>query len=410
MIIIKNRYQLMDYAENKGLHSIYDLLDKLKETDSAIACTDGVDVYVNPKEFNYLTTEDQFFILCHEMLHILYHHTDEKYYPHDRYQDRELLNICQDVVINEYLQNRLKYRESHGVYFDNLSKVLLTAGYIKAPLQYKGVLDTPSLYLYLERRKILHPDLVSILNAAGIEGDNKNVPPRSTSTKQHEQVLREACKTLKVTSKSLSQELNASVESILKDEDLMAEDMAAGSLLTSTGQPVAPKRIISTQDIIKYVQDFIGNQIVVKGRAQTYTRPSRRYQSKDFLMKGYKHTKTVKELAIYLDTSGSMDGQFIADMYNTLKVLYKTTKFKLYEFTYSVSEVNVGKTELYAGGGTNIKAVLDHLNKTNFDHAIMITDCQDNFSLRGFKKDLMIFTNMYSFTTNNPHVKVTYFK
>ena len=78
MLVIENRYQLMDYAESKGLHSIYDLLDKLKDVNEGIACTNGTDIFVNPKEFNTLDTQDQFFILCHEMLHIIYHHADKK--------------------------------------------------------------------------------------------------------------------------------------------------------------------------------------------------------------------------------------------------------------------------------------------------------------------------------------------
>ena len=64
---------------------------------------------------------------------------------------------------------------------------------------------------------------------------------------------------------------------------------------------------------------------------------------------------------------------------------------------------------LYSGGGTDISKVLRHIDSNKFDTAILITDCEDEFSLDKVKSDLLIFTNDLKFKSSNPKVKVSYF-
>lgn len=402
MLVFEKRYELLDYAEKKGFTEIYDLLDKVENKEDCIACTDGKKIYVDIKEFNKLSVEDQFFILSHELLHIVYKHSE---FPKEKYRDHELLNICQDVVINEYLLKKLRYRPSNGVFFEDLNNILLHNGVTTGLASYSGTLTTAELYYYLYRYigNDKFDDLIKELSKENdqIEEDEKG----DTSNVITNEIITDIRKTLKITNKILCRENRSIQESDI--EDTNPEAGAGSGELTALSKNY---KIISKKEIIKYVERFIGNNAVIEGRKSTYTRPSRRIQSRDLIIKGYKRKKDIKEIAVYLDTSGSMDPSFVNNMYHTLKALYRTTKFKMYQFDHYVNKVSFESERMITSGGTNINYVLNHIKENKHDVAIMITDCQDRFSLKGFKSDLMVYTNELSFISDNPKVKVTYFE
>lgn len=400
--VINNRWYLLDYAEKKGLPKIYDLLDKLQVKEGSIACTDGKIIYIDPDIFNAEVVENQFFILCHEMLHIIYKHPEMSKSPD--YSNHELLNICQDVVINEYLQKRLRYKEPNGLYLENLEQHLKNLYLLPqhAQLRYNGQLTTRDLYKYLDRI-IPYSKMDDVVKGLIDKVREHNEPDQEPLQSEliPGDVIKQACGALKIDKAHIAMEQGVTVA----EAEIPGVD-DGGSL----PQELKGKKILSTKDIIDFCKQFVGTHAVVKGRSQTFTRPNRRIQSPDYVMKGYKYTKNIKEIVIYLDTSGSMDSQFISDMFLTLQTLYQTTKFRLYEFKGSVREVNLKSDYIYATGGTYITGVLNHIKRNKFDQAIMITDCQDRFSLKDVDSDLLIFTNNLNFIGDNPKVKVAYFK
>ena len=305
--------------------------------------------------------------------------------------------MAQDIVINEYLSKRLKFKEPNGLYLSTIEEYLHDTGILpkSSSLVYTGRLTTHDLYRFLYSMIPFHKLDDFINHFPGIGSD---LMEPSDSILEDEKipldVFEQACDSLKITQESLSKELGISV---------------AETKMPYTEQDSYNSKVLSTDEIIDFCKQFVGNNAVVRARAQTFSRPNRRIHSNDFIMKGYKYRKNVQEIVIYLDTSGSMDDFFIRDMYKTLQTLFQTTKFKLFEFTWQVREVNLKEDYLYASGGTNITNVLNHIKRNKFDHAIMITDCQDKFSLNDIDSDLMIFTNNLNFTTKNPKVKLNYF-
>lgn len=402
MHLINNKYELLELAEAKGIPSVYDLIDKVKEKKGAVACTDGTTIYIDSDQFNALEPMSQFFILSHEMLHITYKHHQMSQV---KYPNRQLLNVCQDIVINEYLAKRLRFREPNGLYLDNFSDYLMKLGLLVYPLSYTGVLTTKALYNYLSRytNDDKFQDLLNNLGQDILpeEGDAESTTP---------QMLKEVCKAFKIDKKQLANEMDVPVSTIEDEVDYAEDQQVGGDMGKGPGSAAQSTKVYSTEDIIKFVKEFIGNNAVVKGRSQTFTRPNRRIQSNDYVLKGYKHTKNIKEITIYLDTSGSMNRYFLANIYKMLETLYQTTKFRLFEFTTSIREVNLKNDSIYASGGTNIQKVLTHIKDNNFDVSIMITDCEDNFTLDDINSDLMIFTNNLSFKSKNSKVRVSYFE
>lgn len=421
MVTLRNRYQLLDYAEKKGMPSIYDLLSKLQPTKDNLAHTDGKTIYINESQFDTLDYQDQFFIVSHEALHIIYKHADVNIYSHSKFPDRELLNICQDVCVNEYLQKRLKHRPTFGLFLDNVSSFLRMHGYIKGELQYQGQLTTKSLYEYLQNNvdQNMLEKLVEELQVPGMSDDEGGESTLQEST------IKEIVQVFKIDANTMAKELPLSQNEL---QDLLEQDAEDGTLFglstelfnsgadkstTCSKSREVPDdvKVLSKTEIINFVKQFVGNNAVIKGRSQTYTRPNRRIQSSAYVLKGTKRTKTLKEISIYLDTSGSMSQIFVDDMYNTLKKLYKTTKFKLFTFDNCVYSVDMSKnTSPYTSGGTDIKGVLRHIKTTNSDVTIMITDCEDNFTLKDVTSDLLIFTNNKSVVNRNPKVKLAYWE
>lgn len=393
-VIFTKRYELLDYAEQKGLFSIYDLLDSVHVKEGTLACTDGKTIYIDPEQFNVLSAEDQFFILSHELLHITYQHHKM---DHVAFPNRELLNICQDIVINEYLVKKLKHRPGIGLFFDSIASILSMGGYTNGRITYRGILTTESLYSWLSR--FIHvPEIKELLKGS------LDIIPETGDEGVDVHSVQELATVLKIDRDTLKEENRS-----LSDDDI--DDIISGgdgSGVTSEASSRMNK--ISMKEVIKYIKDFIGNNAVVRGRARTYTRPSRRFQSSEFILKGYKNTLNVKKMVIYLDTSGSMDSSFVNDMYNTLKVLHKSTKFELFTFDEYVHEVDFSTNYLVTGGGTDIDGVLKHIKENKNDVAIMITDCEDRFSLADVNSNLMIFTNDSRFKSDNKKVKVTYFE
>lgn len=412
MIIFKHKYELLDYAEQKGLPSIYDLLEKVQaKKDTDVACTDGTNIYVNPDNFNEMTPEDEFFVLSHELLHILYKHNKMS---SERYPNREILNVCQDVVINEYLVKKLKHRPDSALMLDNISQYLKSRGKILWDIEYNGVLTTNSLYYYLANMMDdqMQQDFSNMSDGLAQGDQDSQGQTSSEDTEITSDILKEVRTTLKIDNDMLKRETQTRMtKEELEETEPETEEKVAGEGQGHYKDLSGNVRTVAKQDIIKFVQEFIGNHAVVKGRSQTYSRPNRRFHSNELLLKGYKHTKTIKEIAIYLDTSGSMNSNFVSDMFTTLKTIYQTTHFKFYQFDNYVQTVDLkNATGLYTGGGTYINGVLRHIEDNKHDVSIMITDCEDNFSLKNVKSELMIFTNNYKFKSDNGAVRVTYWQ
>lgn len=398
MVIIKERYAIQELAKFYKLHNIYDLLNRLKETTDAIACTDGKNIYVNPEEFNERTPQDAFFILCHEFMHIVYRHTDNSYYTIKDYPNRKVLNVCQDVVINEFLADKLGYHTHDGMYLNNFLDYLRHIGLHLKSYYYHGDLTTKALYTWVMDQVPDDVDEDELFKDLPDPDFKEQSDEERQSLPIPKELVESMSKALKVTEKEVSKELGFAVTK---------EDIAdLNKTLIDTDVPTT----ISAKDMIKFIQNYIGNNAIVKGRSRTYARPSRRHQSNDYILPGYKHYKNINKVNVYLDTSGSMSESLIAELYSTLRVLHKTTPFNLFQFTTNIYSIDIDtKKDIYVGGGTDIQKVLNKIESEHAEYSIVITDCNDQFSLKNITQPLMIFTNDTRFKSDNSNVKLAYF-
>lgn len=418
MLIFKKRYELFDLAKKHKLNKIYDLLNVIKPiTDGtdAPACTDGNEIFVDEEKFNEYSAQDQFFMLCHESLHILYHHNDLDYYPIEVYSNRTLLNICQDVVINEYLQSqdKLGYRCESGLYLDNLNEFLIKNNIIKNRICLWGLLTTKNLYDRIIREMDSEGTSNEDKTQEALEqlsnqyGNDRKEPSEDKSSNVQQQLAEQAVSDAMA---NLKKSLKISDEDInYENKDRVAVAVGDGSVATAASYET---KTIDYREMIKYIEQFVGNNAIVKGRHRSYNRPSRRIQlSNNMVAAGYKNYKDINKIQIYLDVSGSMNENLVSNLFGVLKNLYRRVPFDFYTFNHYIQKIDIDKTStIYTSGGTDIQAVLDTIQNQKQDAAILITDCNDQFSLKNVNYNLMIYTNDRNFKTDNPKVKLTYFK
>ena len=105
-----------------------------------------------------------------------------------------------------------------------------------------------------------------------------------------------------------------------------------------------------------------------------------------------------------------MPTKLVSDLYSSLKKLYRKVEFDFFTFNHNIFSIDIKNTySIDTGGGTDITKVLNKINDEKQDVAILVTDCEDRFSLKNVNCNLMIYTNDTSFRSDNPNVSLTYF-
>jgi predicted metal-dependent peptidase len=127
------------------------------------------------------------------------------------------------------------------------------------------------------------------------------------------------------------------------------------------------------------LRKMAGNKLAAQGKRYTYKKQSRRHGW------GFPGTTRLKRgiLAVYLDTSGSMDDTDIAIAVRELKGIADAygAPFELICADAEVQKVqkiagkfSVDRIEIAGGGGTDSKPVFKYLEKKNVDLMVGITD------------------------------------
>jgi predicted metal-dependent peptidase len=95
--------------------------------DTETAYTDGLDIYINPRYFLSLTSDERRMILLHELMHIVLKHSlrkEEFLKKFGRVLDPRTMNILADAKVNQYLE---KYKDklrpqNRGVWPEDVEK------------------------------------------------------------------------------------------------------------------------------------------------------------------------------------------------------------------------------------------------------------------------------------------------
>lgn len=325
------------------------------------ACTDGLNIYYNPKFFQPLEQGERYFILMHEVMHVLLMHCKR----HNK-RDPRIWNTAGDIIINQMLSNLSSHMHKFGIPF---------------------------------RR----PD----------NGIYAFVSPDKTTEDLYEEI-RVLNKNRKKNSKTLMIKKNFSWggdgESNMKEITVMddldrsrnSDDMAANEQMikrmikesmtknrSSIGSYFVPNQLTHLTESKRLnwrtlLKGFLNQKISDEA---SYTTPERKYLHMDLLLPGYSMTDDeLDEIWAFIDSSGSISesemNQFLTQIYRISKEFHCVTNICYWDtrvtdvYRNIQKEKDILKCTPKHSGGTDINCVYNWIseNKVKPDVMIILTD------------------------------------
>lgn len=352
------------------------------------------------------TENDVKAVLLHEFLHILLLHT-EKYTI-----SSPLLNIALDAIINSiiYRYKGMEYADFFKrFYHKNNIGVLLRQLNLFERLDdeweqihrkiYSGKYcadDLFELLSYLEN-KILDEEIKEIL-LLGNHDDNNQIP------KEIKEILDQTMKKMdgaliwnKPKTRGTGESKRTDAQDIVKYRKNKWEN--------STFRLIQ-KSLIRDK---KSKSETVTREMILPILSSHDSRALARYQFSGIIPLSkteYLKTTESQRVSIYLDVSGSMNGE-IQSIVSLLYHFRALIKMPLWVFSNEVEEARIknGKLEYKSSGGTSISPVFDHLRKHKTEKCMIVTDGYvekiDEVMLYGLRKDKI---NVLVSAEGNPSV------
>lgn len=354
------------------------LLQQLKIIKSKHIPTAGVGIN-NYKKFilmynqdflNKLTLDQSIAVFKHEAMHFTHNHIlmGLKY----KNEDRKLLNIAMDMVINQFIKNLPDgcsqcpaNNQAEPCPNDKCpGKCIKIENFVDVndkPLDVKHL--TEYYYEKLKQRKEKHPENKLTDKNGNVWDDSFDAHEwfDNLTDAEKEEIMKELKSVLKRT-KEKTAEMGAYDTNVKEIDDILQEIDAE----------------INNLNYAKLLESAIKRSLPSSQRINTWKRPSRRY---GYEAKGTKADEKPR-IDVHLDSSGSIS---VTELNKFLK---HTDKFAMYankkcnlnlfhETVYHTQKYRVGQKlepQVLQSGGTDLTPVLENIKKSNPDLAIIFTD------------------------------------
>ena len=347
------------------------------------AAVDGRWIYWNRKFFEGLSLDETIFVLCHEVMHVVYDHFGRR-----SHRDPGYWNMAGDYVINAMLINEkigamptkpVPVKDGEG---NTSQRVGL---YDK---RYEGW-TSEAVYDDLQRRKVKKQLTLDVHIEMGKDAQNSN------GKKSNQGIPIE-----------IDEEALKGIREELKTKVLQAAQAGQGRL------PAAIARLVDSLVEAKinwrdYIQQSIQSQLTSD---YSWHRPNRRHMGADVIFPTLIKEDTI-DVEITIDQSGSISAEMARDFlsevhgitqqYNNFTIAVSTFDTRLYNRQEFNSE-NIDELLDYepkGGGGTNINCVWDWLKKNNIEPKLLIvfTDLEDdNHGDPNYCDTLFLINNPYN--------------
>jgi predicted metal-dependent peptidase len=311
-----------------------------EETNTA--CTDGINIYYNPKFFIGLSKEERVFLLLHETLHCAYLHC-----VRGLNYDRQTFNIAADHVINLQLIDRGFKMPAMGL----------------ADPQYKGLAVEQVYKLLLSEPKESQPPC----NLDIVYGEGKEA----------------------------SAELETEMVDILVKARIQAQlaENRPGSIPADIeiflNNLLKPK--LSWRQILRRYYNSYSRQ------GYTFKKPKKRYLPDFYLPSLY--SKSLMDLVVAVDTSGSVTDeefkQFITELASILRMC-APKKITLIQFDTGIKLISnistiadLMKVKFTGRGGTDIEPVLKWASENKPQLLTVFSDGHFNFETQKSRTDTL---------------------
>lgn len=289
LVLLKGEYLLYDFL------NLYSKIEFITEGTAAV--NKHKTLFINPKFLSDLSSDEQIFVLYHELLHIRYNHIEVEGLNH------QLYNIACDIIIN---------------------KQLTDIGY-KMPINgctYKKY-NVPE---YLKTSIAVYNFLLE---------NNKD-------TEQHQQYV------------------YISGEDLI-EEGVKELDKILNSLEKQIDAKIDAKRNIKIDEALPFditIKAEIG-RLIKRDSVRNYRRPNRRISTNNLILPNYNSVLYVPKIHMYIDTSSSME-DIIDIIVSKLGAAQNYLKdFQPSYFGFNVETYQVDSLfDLKVGGGTQFDNVV----------------------------------------------------
>jgi len=313
--------------------------------------TNGIDVFYNNEFMKKLTIKEALAVFAHEYYHIIYDHINRR-----GSRDPLIWNLAADVVVNDSVENRMGMALPDNAIKRGRGTFELLPLELKTSTKIYNWLMQNRKYITESDQKLAEDDIIEtekIILLGGSKQTNKNLQKLEALNGQQNDELREA----------MTGTTNIDVDWI---------------------------------DLVKAVQIESG-RLVHRINKRSFSRPAR-FESKGLIRPCLKKYQRRPKVDVYIDVSGSM-GDNPNIIFNGLKtILNKLVIYqpRFFRFDTKINEINIKDRDILIGGGTDIRNVLNKINKDKADLAILITDCQDNISKEDIKSNVVIVSDNYN--------------
>jgi len=306
------------------------------------AATNGEYIKYNPEFIRELSEQQLLFLYAHEVMHVVLEHTL-------RFGNRnvEIWQIACDVVVNQLL-----IKDCIGTFIEG--------GIYEPKLYEKGRGQTERIY-----------DLL-IQNSS-------NKPASSTITLD-----------IKLNGESLDKLLpQQGTPQELKEKLIDLRNKVATSLATARvcgGTPKGIERYIEKSfytkpTCLEVLQDYM---VKLKDTTRTYSRPNRRFVSRNMYLPSIPHQDAVGHIAICCDTSASVtttELQYFKGLLEMCREIYKPALMTISYFDYKVHSIDVFEPSdelrvlMKGNGGTSYHDIWDKF-ETPPDVCLVLSDME----------------------------------
>lgn len=313
------------------------------------------DILLNPKFFNELSMDNRMAILHHEILHFAYTHCFRFGLEGTNQEDKQRINIANDMAINQYIKGLPEgcvdvkfFKDDKGTPFPQFAP---SEVYIKL------LKDNPKAME--NAKKEMQKAGINMKEGPNGDGVVDEHGWENLSEEEKKNMAEEMKKIVKRTMEKTSYDktsLPGSIKDLIEEIDVFLRKMNYKQILQQ-----AIKKTVSFTD-----------------RTSTWKRPNKRY---GVVAPGSTMGK-LPQLNIYIDTSGSISVKEMNEFLNILNGFLKAGTRKcmlglwhtaLYRKKLYKLNGKLKSSEIEAGG-TDMTEVVDDINDTQPDLAIILTD------------------------------------
>lgn len=323
--------------------------------EPAVPCiaTDGLKFYYNEEWIDQRSLDECIFLLCHEILHVMYRHCGV--WSRDSHLNKRIANYAQDYVINYELVDlgigTMPTGDAEGLYDPKFAHMSFEEVYDELMKDVKKI-EATEFFVFDSHLP------TSSGQGDGDEGDSEGDELKGISGATAEEIEN---------AMNQMQAAMISAAQVAKGAGKGKIPASVRAILDSLEHPVMDWREL----IQSTVKSLVKNDY-------TFTRPSKKCQMSGVILPGYDNDSMI-HIAIGMDTSGSISNKMLREMLSEVyHAVTSFASFKLHLFCYDTSvhnyqvfdEFNLDELLDYkpaGGGGTDFNVAYDFMAENDIE-------------------------------------------